>query len=130
MKAELFPAVKIPGPLLATKSGPGSEQFWLRRVIVRPDQFSCDSSFSRKLLNYNNINCSLFLLTCGGKLHEHVVSYLTCGHFCLLTCPSLLCQFAHPSLFSPSDTEHHCLHPFIVCRGPYTWNVSSKWLTD
>ena len=48
-KEEQFPAscrihpdhIWQPGPFLATKSGPGSDQFWQRKVI-RPDQFSRD----------------------------------------------------------------------------------------
>ena len=41
MKAELFPAVSIPRPLLATKSGPGSDQFGQRKVVPS-NQFSRD----------------------------------------------------------------------------------------
>ena len=36
---ELFPT---PGPLLVTKSGPGSNRFWQRKV-VRPNQFLRDT---------------------------------------------------------------------------------------
>ena len=63
---EWFPASSLlihsdhfwqPGPILAAKSGPGSDHFWLdqkwsTRTTSRPDHFSRDSLMASRVLGY------------------------------------------------------------------------------